>query len=425
MVVQWRQVLCLLPLIPIVVLVIFEDRVSIPSCAVAPDLGQQYVEEDHPDDLKVMMVANLLLLGSEAGYTNILFRDYYLSRFFAVYALSNYFFPPNSLGLGFCKFMNVKSFEILKPDMLLILGDVSARGSKLTRSKWPSVLQQFRRLLGPFLGLPFHVILGDRDIGDCRDLNVVSVNWIASNLPGLDSAGCGVFEIGNISFVSLNAMALLCGHNSLRFSVEKVIERESIDLRMDGEQQTEVLDGSSGFRLKSGDLGWRENVISSGSGPVLLLHFPLHCTENCNFWGTSADCGTSKRSCSSSTVPECRGSVGAGPYDLLHTLPPNATEYIFQALKPRMIFSAHSHKFCDRTHLDGTREVTVPAMSWDARNDPAFVVATFKRNGRIAIVRHCSLAKESNVLIAYLSLVVVFLSTVLLTKSSRVISSGS
>ncbi|XP_058218272.1 uncharacterized protein LOC131329203 isoform X3 [Rhododendron vialii] len=332
MVVQWRQVLCLLPLIPIVVLVIFEDRVSIPSCAVVPALGQQYVEDDHPDDLKVMMVANLLLLGSEAGYTNILFRDYYLSRFFA------------------------KSFEILKPDMLLILGDVSARGSKLTRSKWPSVLQQFRRLLGPFLGLPFHVILGDRDIGDCSDLNVVSVNWIASNLPGLDSAGCGVFEIGNISFVSLNAMALLCGHNSLRFSVEKVIERESIDLRMDGEQQTEVLDGSSGFRLKSGDLGWRENVISSGSGPVLLLHFPLHCTENCNFWGTSADCGTSKHSCSSSTVPECRGSVGAGPYDLLHTLSPNATEYIFQALKPRMIFSAHSHKFCDRTHLDGTRE---------------------------------------------------------------------
>ncbi|XP_058218271.1 uncharacterized protein LOC131329203 isoform X2 [Rhododendron vialii] len=304
-------------------------------------------------------------------------------------------------------------------------GDVSARGSKLTRSKWPSVLQQFRRLLGPFLGLPFHVILGDRDIGDCSDLNVVSVNWIASNLPGLDSAGCGVFEIGNISFVSLNAMALLCGHNSLRFSVEKVIERESIDLRMDGEQQTEVLDGSSGFRLKSGDLGWRENVISSGSGPVLLLHFPLHCTENCNFWGTSADCGTSKHSCSSSTVPECRGSVGAGPYDLLHTLSPNATEYIFQALKPRMIFSAHSHKFCDRTHLDGTREVTVPAMSWDARNDPAFVVATFKRNGRIAIVRHCSLAKESNVLIAYLSLLLVFSSTILLTKSSHVISSGS
>jgi len=158
---------------------------------------------------------------------------------------------------------------------------------------------------------------------------------------------------------------------------------------------------------------------------VLLLHFPLQCSENSNFWGTSANCGSSKHSYSSSTVPEYRGSVGAGPYDLLHTLPPNATEYIFQALRPRMIFSAHSHKFCDRTHSDGTREITVPAMSWDARNDPAFVVATFKRNDRIVIIRHCALAKESNVLIAYFSVVVVFLSSMVFAKSSRVLSLGS
>jgi len=90
-----------------------------------------------------------------------------------------------------------------------------------------------------------------------------------------------------------------------------------------------------------------------------------------------------------------------------------------------MIFSAHSHKFCDRTHSDGTREITVPAMSWDARNDPAFVVATFKRNDRIVIIRHCALAKESNVLIAYFSVVVVFLSSMVFTKSSRVLSLGS
>lgn len=36
----------------------------------------------------------------------------------------------------------------------------------------------------------------------------------------------------NASFVSLNALALLCGNNKLRFSAEMVIERESIDLRM-------------------------------------------------------------------------------------------------------------------------------------------------------------------------------------------------
>ncbi|XP_057469273.1 uncharacterized protein LOC130758391 [Actinidia eriantha] len=392
MFVHWRRVL---PLIVIAALIIFEDRVSIPSCEVVVPTGEQNVEENHPDDLKVMMVANLLLLGTEAGYRNIFFRDYYLSKFFA------------------------RSFGILKPDMLLVLGDLSAKGSELTRSRWSSVLQQFHRLLGPFLGLPFHVILGDRDIGDCSELNAISVNWLASNLPGLDSAGCGAFEIGNITFVSLNALALLCGNNNLRFSVEKVIERESIDLRMDIEQTTEVLDASSEYRMTSGDFGWRENAMSSGSGPVLLLHFPLHWTGNKNSWGTSAYCGTSRPSHERSKIPESRGSVGTGPYDLLHTLPPNATEYIFQALRPRIVFSAHSHIFRDRTHSDGTREITVPAMTWDARNDPGFVVATFKSNGRGATISHCSLAKESNVLLAYTSIVVLFTSTMLVAKSSH------
>lgn len=50
---------------------------------VVPDDG--HVDEpDHPDDLKVVMVANLLLLGSQAGYFNAFFRNYYLSKFFRV-----------------------------------------------------------------------------------------------------------------------------------------------------------------------------------------------------------------------------------------------------------------------------------------------------------------------------------------------------
>ncbi|KAL6962664.1 hypothetical protein U1Q18_037623 [Sarracenia purpurea var. burkii] len=393
MVARWKRALRLLPLIVITVTVILEDRVSIPSCEVVPAREQKHVEEDQPDDLKVMMVANLLLLGSEAGYWNIFFRDYYLAKFFA------------------------KSFETLKPDMLLVLGDVSARGSKLTRSKWSSVIRQFHGLLGPFLGLPFHVILGDRDIGDCNGLNAISVNWISSNFPGLDSAGCGSFEISNISFVSLNAVALLCDNKNLRYSVEKVIERESIELRLDREMTTKVFNESGEFRsTSSSDFGWRENGLSFGSGPVLLLHFPLHRTGNNNSWGASTYCGTSNPSNANLKLSESRGFVGTGPYELLHTLPPNATEYIFQALRPRIIFSAHNHIFCDCIHLDGTREITVPAMTWDARNDPGFVVATFRSDGRDALVSHCSLPKESNVVLAYISILVLFMSTMLVAK---------
>jgi hypothetical protein len=73
-----------LALIIIFALVVYEEWVSTPSCT---DLDHQPAIElnlDHPDDLKVMMVANLLLLGSEAGFFNLYFRDYYLSKFFRV-----------------------------------------------------------------------------------------------------------------------------------------------------------------------------------------------------------------------------------------------------------------------------------------------------------------------------------------------------
>ncbi|KAG2709287.1 hypothetical protein I3760_05G231800 [Carya illinoinensis] len=393
MAVAWRPAL---PLITILALIVYEERVSIPSCKIvlgAADLSQpatEFVED--PEDLKVMMVANLLLLGSEAGFVELYFRDYYMTKFFR------------------------KSFEILNPDMLLVLGDISAKGSELTRAKWVSVLHQFHGLLGPFLGLPYHVILGDRDIGQCSSLNVKSVNWVASNFPGLDWAGCGAFEISNISFVSLNSVSLLCGINNLRFGVERVVERESVELQMEAEDATEPVNEYSEIREINHNFGWKANTISSGSGPVLLLHFPLHRTADGSCSAVDSFGKSLKLSRESSNAPDGRGLVGIGPYKLLHTLPPNVTEYIFQALKPRIVFSAHTHGFCDHLHPDGTREVTVPAMTWNSGDDPGFVVATFHRNRKAVSVSYCSLARESHVIVAYISFTVVFVLTMLIAK---------
>ncbi|XP_075640567.1 uncharacterized protein LOC142612350 [Castanea sativa] len=392
----WRP--AVMGLILIFALVIFEEWVSIPSCKLVPTSSTDLeLDLDHPDDLKVMLVANLLLLGSESSFFNSNFRDYYLSKFFR------------------------KSFESLKPDMLLVLGDVSAKGSELTRSKWVSVLHQFHGLLGPFIGLPYHVILGDRDIGECSKLNVKLVNWMASNFPGLNSAGCGAFEISNISFVSLNAVALLCGNNNLRFGVEKVVERESVDLQIVTEGAAEVMNKASKLRETDHNFGWKENSISSGSGPVLLLHFPLYQTVDSNCSGFNAFKRTLKHSRESSNMLGSRRLVETAPYKLSQSLPRNATEYIFQALKPRIVFSAHTHEFCDQLHSDGTREVSVPAMTWNARDDPGFVVATFHRNRRAVSVSYCSLARESHVIIVYVSFVVLFLSTTPLLRYLRIL----
>lgn len=164
--------------------------------------------------------------------------------------------------------------------MLIVLGDLSSQGSKLSQRKWSYVVQQFHNLLGPFLDLPYHVVPGDRDIGECSKLNELSANKISRSFPGLDSSGCGSFDIGNVNFVSLNSVALLCGNNDLRFSVEKALETEHLELQTENERVTDVINESSGIKIPKYEFDWRENTMLSGSGPVLLLHFPLHQTTN-------------------------------------------------------------------------------------------------------------------------------------------------
>lgn len=160
--------------------------------------------------------------------------------------------------------------------MLIVLGDISAMGSKLTDTKWSSVLQQFYTMLGPQFSLPLHILPGDRDMGKCSNLRTNIVSLTADHLPALDSAGCSAFEIANVSFVSLNSMALLCENDELRFGVEKVVERESDEFQrragveMDrGSAYVKEMEMSSDFR-------WWENGMRTGTGPVVLLHLPLH-----------------------------------------------------------------------------------------------------------------------------------------------------
>ncbi|KAM0856242.1 hypothetical protein ACQ4PT_049245 [Festuca glaucescens] len=257
-----------LPLLLIAALLAFEDWLSTPSCS-----GGSPALHPASGDLRAMLVADLMLLGSDATYADRFFRYHLMSK------------------------LITKSIQTTNPDIIIVLGDISAKGSEQSESKWVAVLEQFEGILGQYSSLPIHIVLG------------------------LDSSGCGAFEISNTSFLSLNAIALLCGDNALRFGVEKVMEMES-----------------HRFQRKSGDDGTRL-------------------------------------------------------YDRLHTLPANSTQYILQALKPRIIFSAHAHSFSDYTHADGTREVTVPAMTWKKSGVPGFVIATFGQKGTVS-VNCCSLAQE-------------------------------
>ncbi|KAK1391310.1 hypothetical protein POM88_010366 [Heracleum sosnowskyi] len=175
----------LLPFILIIILIIYEDRISNPSCKLVPgsnppeNVAGENGHSSGEDDLKVMIVSNLLLLGSEAGLSYAYSKNINLSR----------------RGLNEIKLIEKMDIE-------------------------------------------------------------------------LESA---------TSAISLNSVPLLCGDNSIRFSVEKTVETESTELQKETEE-TELKQVPKDVTLK--DFSWRENALSSGSGPVLLLHMPLHLRAN-------------------------------------------------------------------------------------------------------------------------------------------------
>lgn len=89
----------------------------------------------------------------------------------------------------------------------------------------------------------------------------------------------------------------------------------------------------------------------------------------------------------------------------------------------RIVFSAHTHEFSSHVHPDGTREVTVPAMTWNARDDPGFIVANFRRNNKAVSISYCSLARESRVIMGYIYIVVLLVLMVVFSKTPLLIYS--
>jgi hypothetical protein len=67
-----------LPLLLVAALLAFEDWLSTPSCSDGPPAASG------PGDLRAMMVADLMLLGSDATYADRLFRDHVMYKFFHV-----------------------------------------------------------------------------------------------------------------------------------------------------------------------------------------------------------------------------------------------------------------------------------------------------------------------------------------------------
>lgn len=82
-----------LPLVLAAALVVFEERASTPSCDVAHIIVPRARREGDgggavgksSSELKVMMVGNLLIMGSDTRYLDVFFRNPFLAKFFRVF----------------------------------------------------------------------------------------------------------------------------------------------------------------------------------------------------------------------------------------------------------------------------------------------------------------------------------------------------
>eukprot|EP00249_Psilotum_nudum_P005880 c19299_g1_i3 orf=850-1653(+) len=235
-------------------------------------------------------------------------------------------------------------------------------------------------MLLPYSDALIHVAVGNHDVGDYYEMSPSLLQRFVVSFPDLDETGSSLFMVENVTFISLNAMALACENCPSHFAVKGLVDKARYLL------------------VKS----LNEEKQRTNPRLVVLLHLPLYRTDEsvCNFIDTPR-CGPWHEVEGACLLLGRSGDSFHSPLvqyrDKMDMLSASTSEYLLSALKPRLVLSAHAHRFCDRFHDDGTREITVSTFSWRNRDDPSFLFITFFKDGFIGS-QQCFLPRESMVL---------------------------
>ncbi|CAF3264977.1 unnamed protein product [Rotaria sp. Silwood2] len=87
-------------------------------------------------------------------------------------------------------------------------------------------------------------------------------------------------------------------------------------------------------------------------------------------------------------------------YDVLSQ---ESTKHLLTTIKPRLVFTAHTHRYCYTEHNNKDGKVipewTVPSFSWRNQDDPSFMLLSITTNNQR--VSHCYLPRETTVFWSY------------------------
>lgn len=233
------------------------------------------------------------------------------------------------------------------PDIVFFLGDVFDEGQWVDQKEYEEYVERFYRL---FPTQNPYVLVGNHDVGFhniMSNYRTLERFYRSFNLSSSD-----ILRIRGTTFVTLNSMAM---------------ENDGCSICKDAEN-----------RLKS-----ISKSLLPGEKPFLLQHFPLYRVSDSVCQGEDS-------------APEHEKTIQFRPK--LDCLSKSSSNWLLQLLKPRAIFSGHTHHSCVYHHGNIT-EYSVPSFSWRNRNDPSYFLVTFSNDDYA--VRQCFLPRESSVIQIY------------------------
>jgi predicted phosphodiesterase len=269
------------------------------------------------------------------------------------------------------------SMEVHRPDVVLILGDQFDEGGfPTTQEDWDIYSNRFFSIVKRFPNVEFFYAVGNHDTSFGKYLNEASLRRHEITFGPANRFA----EVQGYRFVQLNTMAL--DHDVQEINVQ---------------QKARAFLDEIAPRLK-------------GGVHFLISHFPLYRPND-------LDCGE-RRQREEGHVTYEHPSFSYETHH--HVLSEKLSIEILSKFKPQVIFSGHTHAWCDYSHKHptGAREYTVPTFSWGMRPDPGFVLASVKN--RDVQVTLCNLPREDQVFMTYAAtLLYLFLSILYHTYISR------
>lgn len=304
-------------------------------CDYPPTTTPQQVEGGG-HQLKVMILADTHLLGSRNGHwLDKLRREWQMHRAFQT------------------------AISYFTPDAVFFLGDLFDEGKWCPPDEFAAYVERFRSLFAVDPKITkVGVVAGNHDIG---------FHYAVS--PYLDKRFRTAFRTRNVRHIRLRNVTFIL-INSVAF------EGDGCFLCADAAKALVKV----GKELCNNNTSSEENCEQ----PVLLTHYPLF-RESDEFCDEPDEAPKEEKYTRFREGWDC--------------LSQEATDFILDTLRPRLVFSGHTHHGCQTQHGNFT-EWTVASFSWRNKQNPSFLLA--RLSGQSAAVSKCFMPQENHVYLIYM-----------------------